>query len=107
MQPGSKRSHYEIHSPLGAGAMGEVWRAKDTRLGREVAIKVLPEHFAADAERLRRSRSCDRLFDLGLPQPGTARNTFDLFPDGKSLVLLRAQQSAATTVHVQTGWRAF
>ncbi len=51
---GSKLVHYEILGPLGAGAMGEVYRAKDTRLDREVAIKVLPEHFAEDEERLRR-----------------------------------------------------
>ena len=38
MRPGTQLSHYVIDSPLGAGAMGEVWRAKDTRLGREVAI---------------------------------------------------------------------
>ena len=43
---------YQILSPLGAGGMGEVYRAKDTRLGREVAIKVLPASFAADPERL-------------------------------------------------------
>jgi len=51
---GTKLSYYEVLAPIGAGAMGEVWRARDTRLGREVAIKVLPEHFASDEERLRR-----------------------------------------------------
>ncbi len=51
---GHSLSYYEILGPLGAGAMGEVYRAKDTRLDREVAIKVLPEHFAEDEERLRR-----------------------------------------------------
>jgi eukaryotic-like serine/threonine-protein kinase len=45
---------YEIISPLGAGGMGEVWRARDTRLNREVAIKLLPAGFARDADRLKR-----------------------------------------------------
>ena len=51
---GTKLGPYEIQSPLGAGGMGEVYRARDTRLDREVAIKVLPESFARDADRLRR-----------------------------------------------------
>jgi hypothetical protein len=51
---GTKLGPYEIQSPLGAGGMGEVYRAKDSRLGRDVAIKVLPESLARDAERLRR-----------------------------------------------------
>jgi eukaryotic-like serine/threonine-protein kinase len=51
---GTKLGPYEILSPLGAGGMGEVYRAKDPRLGRDVAIKVLPPSFAQDADRLRR-----------------------------------------------------
>jgi len=51
---GSKLGPYEIVSALGAGGMGEVYRARDTRLGRDVAVKVLPSDFAADAERRRR-----------------------------------------------------
>ena len=46
--------HYEIHALLGAGGMGEVYRATDTRLGREIALKVLPAEMAADHDRLMR-----------------------------------------------------
>src|SRR5438128_4734890 len=52
--PGSRLGPYEITSQIGAGGMGQVFRARDTRLGRAVAIKVLPEEFAADAARLQR-----------------------------------------------------
>jgi Tol biopolymer transport system component len=51
---GSRLGPYEILSAIGAGGMGEVYRAKDPRLGRDVAIKVLPSSFSADADRLRR-----------------------------------------------------
>jgi serine/threonine protein kinase len=51
---GAILGQYEIRSPLGAGGMGEVYRAYDTRLNREVAIKVLPESVTCDPERLRR-----------------------------------------------------
>src|ERR1700731_3368114 len=54
LNAGAKLGPYEIQSPLGAGGMGEVYRARDPRLGRDVAIKVLPVSFTADAERLRR-----------------------------------------------------
>jgi serine/threonine protein kinase len=54
LAPGSKLGPYEIVSALGAGGMGEVYRAHDTRLSRDVAIKVLPESFASDPERLAR-----------------------------------------------------
>ena len=51
---GSRLGPYEILAPIGAGGMGEVWRARDPRLGRDVAIKVLPASFSADPGRLRR-----------------------------------------------------
>src|SRR5216117_4074751 len=52
--PGSRLGPYEILGQIGSGGMGEVYRARDTRLGREVAIKVLPAAFSQDADRLRR-----------------------------------------------------
>ena len=54
LAPGQKLAHYEIVEPIGKGGMGEVFRARDTKLGRDVAIKVLPEEFARDTDRLAR-----------------------------------------------------
>ena len=53
-QPGSRLGPYEIVGAIGAGGMGEVYRARDSRLDRDVAIKVLPESLAGDPERLMR-----------------------------------------------------
>ena len=54
LSAGVRLGPYVVEAPLGAGGMGEVYRARDTRLGRDVAIKVLPEAFAADPDRVRR-----------------------------------------------------
>src|SRR5712691_1166923 len=51
---GARLGPYEIVAPIGAGGMGEVYRAKDPRLKRDVAVKVLPVSFSKDADRLRR-----------------------------------------------------
>src|SRR5580765_964372 len=54
LSPNSKLAHYTIISKIGAGGMGEVYRARDARLDREVAIKLLPTDVASDADRLQR-----------------------------------------------------
>ena len=54
LTPGTKLGQYEVVEAIGAGGMGEVYRARDTKLGRDVAIKVLPEEFSRDKERLDR-----------------------------------------------------
>src|SRR5689334_6956917 len=54
LSPGERLGPYEIVGPIGAGGMGQVYRARDTRLHRDVAIKVLPPEFANDADRVKR-----------------------------------------------------
>ena len=52
LAPGTRLGAYQVLALIGAGGMGEVYRAKDTKLGREVAVKVLPEAFALDPDRV-------------------------------------------------------
>src|ERR1700684_846568 len=71
LPPGTKLGSYEIISPLGAGGMGEVNRARDTRLGREVALKVLPTALASCPERMARfQRAAQVLASLNHPRMG-------------------------------------
>jgi len=68
LTPGTKLGPYEIQSPLGAGGMGEVYRATDTKLGRDIALKVLPAEMAKDPERLARfGREAKALAQLDHP----------------------------------------
>ena len=68
---GSRLGSYEVVAQIGAGGMGEVYRARDTKLGRDVAIKILPESFAHDAERLARfNREARTLVSLNHPNIG-------------------------------------
>jgi serine/threonine-protein kinase len=61
-------AHYRIQAKLGEGGMGEVWRATDTKLGREVAVKVLPQAFAQDPDRMNRfAREAHLLASLNHP----------------------------------------
>ena len=68
LTPGSRLGVYQVTAPLGEGGMGQVWRATDTTLDRQVAIKVLPDAFAADPERLARfEREAKTLASLNHP----------------------------------------
>src|SRR5262245_32454623 len=68
LTPGTRLGPYEVVSSLGAGGMGEVYRARDTRLKRDVALKVLPLHFTTDVDRLARfEREAEVLAALNHP----------------------------------------
>src|SRR5258706_7825055 len=68
LSPGDRLGPYEIVAPLGSGGMGEVYRARDTKLNRDVAVKVLPDLFAQDAARLARfTREAQTLASLSHP----------------------------------------
>ncbi len=71
LEAGQKLAHYEILEPIGAGGMGEVYRARDTKLGRDVAIKVLPGALSGDSDRLARFEREAKLL-ASLNHPGIA-----------------------------------
>ncbi|MFB3110878.1 MAG: hypothetical protein ACE10G_02485 [Gemmatimonadales bacterium] len=53
LSPGTRLGHYDVTALIGEGGMGQVWQATDTQLNRQVALKILPDAFASDPERLR------------------------------------------------------
>src|ERR1017187_10462593 len=78
LSTGTKLGSYEIRSAIGAGGMGQVYQAHDTKLGREVAIKVLPEAFAHDPEKLSRfQREAKLLASLNHPNIATIHGLED------------------------------
>src|SRR5512134_3059810 len=82
LQPGTRLGPYESIAPIGAGGMGEVFRARDTRLGREVAVKVLPEHLSAQPEiRARFEREAKMVSSLNHPNICTL---FDVGREGET-----------------------
>ena len=98
---GSKLGAYEILGPIGAGGMGEVYRARDTQLERDVAIKVLPRTLAGDPERLAR-------FDYNINY-----HNYDVTADGKRFLvntngssLANASTAAVPPLKVMVNWNA-
>ncbi len=68
LSPGTRLGHDDVTSLLGEGGMGQVWQATDTQLGREVALKILPDAFASDPDRLARfKREAQVLASLNHP----------------------------------------
>src|SRR4249919_3243342 len=84
---GTRLGPYEIQSQLGAGGMGEVYRARDSKLKRDVAIKVLPQAFASDPDRLARfEREAEVLATLNHPNIGAVYG-FEESPEANGIIL--------------------
>ena len=91
LETGTKLGPYEIIAPLGAGGMGEVYLAQDTRLGRSVALKILPEMFAANEERVARFEREARLL-ASLNHPNIAVLYGLERAEGKSFLVMELVQ---------------
>src|SRR6185312_11107225 len=102
LTPGAQLGPYEVVGPLGAGGMGEVYRAQDPRLGREVAVKVLPATFSKDADRLKRFESEARAAGV-LNHPGiTAVYDFGM-EDGAPYIVTELLEGETLRSRLSTG----
>ena len=102
LAPGARLGRYEIDSPLGAGGMGEVYRARDTELGRDVALKVLPDAVSNDHDRLKRfEREARVLAALSHPNVLTV---FDVgHENGRAYLVSERLEGATLEAHLQAG----
>jgi len=95
-------AHYRITAALGAGGMGEVWRAEDTKLGREVALKLLPDDFAADPERHARfEREAKMLASLNHPNIATLYGLEHL--DGRHALVMELVDGEDLSERIERG----
>ena len=93
---------YTIVAPLGAGGMGEVYRARDSKLGRDVAIKILPSHFTADPERRARfAREARTLATLNHPHIGAIYGLEEA--DGISALVLELVEGPTLADRLERG----
>jgi eukaryotic-like serine/threonine-protein kinase len=100
LTPGTRLGPNEILAALGTGGMGEVYRARDTKLGRDVALKILPDTFAADPERLARfQREAQVLASLNHPHIGAIYGLGDTVGrtvSSSTITCCQVRQRAAT-----------
>ncbi len=95
---GTRLGSYEISAPIGAGGMGEVYRARDTKLNRDVAIKVLPEAFALDADRLARfTREAQVLASLNHP------NIAQIYGIESNAIVMELVEGEDLSAHISRG----
>ena len=102
LSPGTRLGQYEVLEAMGAGGMGEVYRARDTKLGREVAIKVLPEELSQDKERLERfEREARLLAKLNHPNIATLYGFEE--SDGQPFLIMELVEGETLAEHIARG----
>ena len=102
LSTGTKLSHYEITSQIGKGGMGEVYQAKDTKLGRSVAIKVLPEEFAQDTDRIARfQREAKLLASLNNPNIAAIHGLEEV--DGTNFLVMELVEGQTLDDRIKSG----
>ena len=102
LAPGTRLGPYEIAAQIGAGGMGEVYRAHDTKLGRDVAIKIVPSHFISDPDRLARfEREARVLASLNHPHIGAIYGLEDA--DGVQALVLELVQGETLADRIARG----
>src|SRR5438128_1229605 len=102
LSTGTRLGAYEILSALGAGGMGEVYRARDTKLGRSVAIKILPDALAADAERIARfEREAKMLAALNHPHIAALYGMEE--SDGRHFLVMELVEGETLAERLQRG----
>ncbi len=102
LNSGTRLGHYEVVEPIGAGGMGEVYRARDTKLGRDVALKVLPEEFSRDKERLERfEREARLLAQLNHPNIATLHGLEE--SDGQPFLVMELVEGETLAERIARG----
>ena len=102
MDPGQSLAHYEILAKIGVGGMGEVYRARDTKLDRDVALKILPEVFSADAQRMSRfTREAQLLASLSHPNIGSIHGLEEA--EGERFLVLELVEGESLSERIARG----
>ena len=102
LSPGTRLGHYAVTALIGEGGMGQVWEATDTQLGRQVALKILPDAFAADPDRLARfKREAQILASLNHPNIGSIYGLEE--QDGVQALVLELVEGPTLADHIAQG----
>ena len=104
LSPGTRLGHYDVTSLLGEGGMGQVWQATDTQLGRQVALKILPDAFASDLDRLARfTREAQILASLNHPNIAAIYGIEEDEVEGRRALVLELVEGPTLAARISKG----